>query len=118
MGASVPMTPTWQHVTETRFRQDFLPADHIHNWKYAQGSPYYLFGTIWSGCAIGDGRHANQLCEMYESAPEFRTFIQSKLHDGSLARTNIVELMSSPWTGGASQQEKDADALLDTFFKQ
>jgi hypothetical protein len=118
MGMSVPLTATWEHITETRFRHDFLPGDHIHNWKYAQGSPYYFFGTMSGGCGIGDGRHVNKLCEMYESVPEFRTFIQTKLRDGSLAKTNIVALMSSPWTGGASPQEHEADALLDTFFGQ
>ena len=46
----------------------------------------------------------------------FRAFIQTKLRDGSLAKTNIVALMSSPWKGGASPQKKEADALLDTFF--
>jgi hypothetical protein len=116
MGASVPLTPTWERITETRFRHDFLPADHIHDWKYAQGSPYYFFGTKWGGCAVGGGGYVNELCEMCESGPDFRAFIQTKLRDGSLAKTNIVALMSSPWKGGASPQKKEADALLDTFF--
>jgi len=116
MGASVPLSPTWERVTETHFRQDFLPADHIHDWKYAQGSPYYFFGTTWGGCAIGSGRQMNEVCQIYESSPEFRTFLQTKMRDGSLSKKNVVALMSSPRTGEASPQQKDADGLLDTFF--
>jgi hypothetical protein len=116
MGASVPLTPTWERVKETRFRHDFLPADHIHDWKYAQGSPYYFFGTTSGGCAIGSGRYANEICQMYESIPEFRIFIQTNLHDGSFVKTNIVAMMSRLWTDRASPQQKEADALLNTFF--
>ena len=116
MGASVPLSPTWERVTQTHFRQDFLPADHIHEWKYAQGSPYYFFGTTWGGCAIGGGGRVNEVCQIYESSPEFRTFIQTKLHDGSLNKTNVVALLTTPWTGEASPKQKDANALLDTFF--
>jgi hypothetical protein len=116
MGASVPLTPAWERVTETHFRHDFLPADHIHDWKYAQGSPYYFFGTTSGGCALGGGGRVNEVCQIYESSPEFRTFIQTKLRDGSLSKTNVVALMSSLRTGEASPQQKDADALLNTFF--
>ena len=116
MGFSVPLTPSWERITETRFRQDFLRSDHVHDWMFAQGSPYHFFGTTWGGCAIGGGRHVSELCQLYDSSPEFRTFITQKVRDGSLASSNVVALFSMPRTGEPSPLQKDADALLDTFF--
>src|SRR5262245_7662923 len=52
-GLSIPLAPRWERISETRFLHDLLPPDHIHNWKFAQGSPYHFFGTTWGGCAIG-----------------------------------------------------------------
>jgi hypothetical protein len=115
-GLSIPLTPSWERIAETRFLHDFLPPDHIHDWMFAQGSPYYFFGTTWGGCALGGGRHVSELCQMYESSPEFRTFIAQRLSDGLLGRSNIIVLMSSPRTGEPSPLQKDADALLETFF--
>src|SRR5260221_139192 len=66
MGTSVPLTPSWQRVTDTHFLQDHLSTNHLHVWKFAQGSPYYFFGTTWGGCAIGGGRYISDFCWMYE----------------------------------------------------
>lgn len=96
VGPSIPLTPTWERVVETRFLHEVLPPNHTHDWMFAQGSPYYLFGAKWGGCAIGGGRHSNQICDMYESSPEFRSFIQTKLQNGSLNNTNFITLMASP----------------------
>ena len=115
MGASVPLTPTWERVTATRFLHDFLPAHHTHDWKFAQGSPYYFFGTTSGGCAIGGGRHVNELCQTYESSAQFRTFIQTKLLDGSLTKSNVIALLSSPRTDATSPLQKEADELLARF---
>ena len=115
-GASIPLTPSWERVSDTHFQQDFLPGDHVHDWMFAQGSPYYFFGTSWRGCAIGGGRYVSELCQMYESSPDFRTFITQKLRDGSLAKSNVVALMSIRRTGESSLLQKDADTLLETFF--
>src|SRR5438552_1432313 len=46
-GVSVPLTPSWERATETHFLHDFLPSDHVHEWMFAQGSPYHFFGTTW-----------------------------------------------------------------------
>src|SRR5260370_40322622 len=51
MGTSVPLTPSWERLNETRFLKDFLPTNHVHDWMFAQGSPYRFFGTTWGGCA-------------------------------------------------------------------
>jgi hypothetical protein len=115
-GASIPLTPRWERSTDTQFQRDFLPADHVHDWMFAQGSPYHFFGTTWGGCAIGGGRHVSELCETYESSEEFRSFIAQKLRDGSLSKSNVIALMSAPHTSEPSPLKKDADALLDKFF--
>src|SRR5204862_8139580 len=112
----VPLTPSWQRIAETRFQHDLLTEDHVHDWMFAQGSPYHFFGTTWGGCAIGAGRHVSEICQMYESSPEFREFIEQKLRDGSLARSNVIAMMSIRRTGEPSPLRKDADALLETFF--
>lgn len=117
-GFSVPLTPTRERISETHFRQDFLPADHAHSWKFAQGSPYRFFGTTWSGCAIGGGRHVNILYRMYESDPEFRAFILQKIEDRTLTKSNIVAMMSESWSSERSPKQEEADALLETFFAQ
>jgi len=115
---SVPLTPRWERITETRFAHDFIPADHVHDWMFAQGSPYRFFGTTWAGCAIGAGRRVSGLCQMYESSSEFRAFLQGRLRDGSLAKSNLIAMVSVPRTGESPSQKKDADELLEAFFSQ
>jgi hypothetical protein len=115
-GFSAPLTPSWERVSETRFQHDFLPTGHTHDWKFAQGSPYHFFGTTWGGCAIGSGRHVSELSHMYESSSEFRAFISRGLGDGTLTRSNIVAMMSCPRLAEPSPIQKEADALLETFF--
>src|SRR4051812_18451308 len=81
---SVPISPSRNRISQTYFRRDFLPISHTHDWMFAQGSAYLFFGTTRAGCAIGGGRYVNQLCQIYESRPDFRTFISQKLVEGSL----------------------------------
>lgn len=118
MGASVPLTPRWERVRESHFLHDFFPTGHAHDWKFAQGSPYHFFGTSWSGCALGAGRHQSELCQMYELSPEFRSFIQTKLRDGSLTRSNFVALASAPHVKEPSTLQKEADELLAAFYRK
>jgi hypothetical protein len=92
-----------------------LPVNHRHTWKFAQGSPYYFFGTTWAGCAIGGGRYVNNLCWKYESSPQFRAFIQMKLDDGSITKSNLIALMTRPRTEEIPPEQKEAGELLDTF---
>lgn len=115
---SIPMSPKWQELIETQFARDFLSADHKHDWMYAQGSPYYWFGTKWGGCAIGSGRHVNDLCQIYESDRDFRTFVQARLRNGSLTKSNIVALFSVKPGSESPALRKDTTALLDEFNKQ
>ena len=119
-GASIPITPKWQRIEESNLYRDFFPADHVHDWQYAQGSPYYLFGTSWGGCAIGGGRHTSELFQLYESSAAFRTLLQTRLREGALSRTAAVELLSMP----SSPESADAplhaiyQSLLDDYLKK
>jgi len=116
--ASIPLTPSWEAVTGTRFLHDFFPTNHVHDWQFAQGSPYHLFGTTWAGCAIGGGRHISPLCELYESSLDFRTFIQTKINDSSLAKSNVIALMSIPSSDKSSTLRAQANALLEGFLRR
>jgi hypothetical protein len=111
----VPLTPELSRVDESRFYHDFFPSDHVHSWRLAQGSPYLFFGTLQFGCAIGPGRQVNRLAWMYGSNPNFQAFIQVKLKDGSLTKSNLIALASVPVSGGDAQQQKAMEELLKEF---
>lgn len=113
---SLPLTPKWERVTATHFGRDFLPPNHTHEWQFAQGSPYYFLGLKWGGCAIGSGRHASDVFKVYESSEEFRKFIQARLKNGSLTRSNLIALVSNTGTGDDSLKESQSTALLNAFF--
>src|SRR6516162_3208654 len=114
--SSIPLTPKWEFVEESQFRRDFFPTSHVHDWRFAQGSPYYFFGTKWGGCAIGAGRYTSSLYETYESDPEFRTFVHAKLRDGSLTKSNVIAMMSEQLGRDDASLKKDSDALLQAFY--
>lgn len=112
---SIPLTPSWQRITETHFQHDFFSSNHVHDWAFAQGSPYYFFGTKWGGCAIGAGRHVSDVCQMYESNSRFRAFIAQRLREGSLSTSNLFAMaaVERPWE--PSPLREQAEALLDAF---
>jgi len=56
----------------------------------------------------------SEVCRMYNSSAEFREFIQAKLKDGSLAKSNLLILVSAPSNGTESGENERA--LLDSFF--
>ncbi len=115
-GTSIPLTPSWQRITETHLRQDFFPNTHAHTWVFRQGSPYHFFGTTWGGCALGVSRHVNTSFKLYESAPEFREFIQEKLRNGSLTKSNLISILSSGSAAQESALEQDSEALVRAFM--
>jgi len=115
-GFSVPLTAKKEQIVETRFLHDLFPTDHVHVWEYAQGSPYHFFGTTWSGCGIGSGRHVSDLFREYESSPEFRAFIEHELQDGSLSKSNFTALVSVTRIRETSPN-KEGEALLEQFLK-
>src|SRR5260221_9852086 len=88
------------------------------DWLLAQGSRYHFFGTTWAGCAIGGGRSISPLCQMYQSNPDFRTVIQTKVRDGSMTESNAKALISIPLRARHTPLQAEADALLEGFFKR
>lgn len=115
-GFSLPLTPNFLRVSESRFLHDFFPAGHIHAWRFAQGSPYYFFGMKWGGCAIGGGRHVSEMSHLYASSPEFRSFIQKRLQEGVLSKSTFIALTSIPLTKEPSPLREDEAALLAAFY--
>jgi hypothetical protein len=118
IGGSIPLTPAWEQIDESHLRRDFFPINHVHDWKFAQGSPYHFFGTKWGGCALGAGRQMSSFCQTYESNLRFRTFILEKLKDGSLARSNVIAMVSEPRSEEQTPLQKESDALLDAFYSR
>ena len=116
---SVPLSPKWQHVDETKFYHDFFIGGHIHIWKFAQGSPYYFFGTTWGGCALGSGCKENGPLHIYESDSEFRAFVQGKLQNGTLDRLAVISHLPAPsQTLDAKITQNDIEAVLEEYWKQ
>jgi hypothetical protein len=113
---SVPLTPKLERIHETRFFHDFLPGNHVHQWRFAQGSPYYFFGTTWGGCAIGGGRRFSEISRMYDSSPEFREFVQAKLKDGSLVKSNLLTLVAA--SANESEARTNERVFLETFYNK
>ena len=116
LGSSLPLTPRWQRVHETQFFHDFLPVNHAHKWVFAQGSPYYFFGTRWGGCALGTGGDLNDLLSCYDHQPAFRAFIQAKLKDGSLTKSNLVALAAERRSNEHSPAMREINALVEGFI--
>ncbi len=118
MSTSVPLSPQWARVSETRLQQDFFATNHLHDWKFAQGSPYHFFGTTWGGCAIGSGRHVSDLCYLYERNDKFRDFVGRKFADGSLTQSNFVALASNTERSTNSPIRLAAEELMDAYFER
>jgi len=116
MEGSIPLTPSWERSTQTQIQMDFFPSNHIHHWEFAQGSPYYFFGTTWSGCAIGAGRHVNQLGAIYNSRADFRQFVKNQIRSGTLTSSNFIAMASLPDSSEITNGE--GQRLLDAYFNQ
>jgi hypothetical protein len=115
---SVPLTPHWERVTESRIVYDFLPVNHTHDWKFAQGSPYYFFGLAWGGCGVGIYKYGSQFCVAYEGSSDFRSFIQAKLRDGSLSKSRVTELVGDSESGRSHRLENEANELIKSFSER
>ena len=95
-GISFPLSSQWEQINESALCQDFFANRHVHDWVFAQGSPYYFFGTSWGGCAIGRGGDRNEFVQWYEIDSEFQQFIAVKVAQGKLPRDIVVQFASLP----------------------
>lgn len=115
-GYSVPISSKKEKIGDTQFLKDFIPATHNHDWVFAQGSPYLFFGTSWAGCGIGSGRYVSQICNLYESFPEFRIFIKERLNHGGVSKSQIIDLASHPRGGEPPEIRDEVTKLIDSFW--
>lgn len=122
---SLPVSPQSIIIKESNTLRTFAPQPHIHQWQFSQGSPYYMFGTMRGGCALGGGgRNVNDLAGIGEySWPEFSAFLENKLKSGKLTTNQIYEALISPRIQASStipptSGQAMAQLLADEFFDQ
>jgi hypothetical protein len=108
--ASLPLSPSWEVVEQSNIYRDLFPAGHRHEWEFGQGSPYYVFGLVWSGCALGAARDMNEFAEFYELDPGFREFLQHRIISGSLTKETLLRVVMLP-RSSLGDEPLDADTL-------
>lgn len=123
-GYSLPLSRLREQPVESTTFKQFTPRPHVHDWRFAQGSPYYWFGTQWRGCAIGSGRHRNDLGDMMEmSLQGFDEYISRTLATGATTTNQLYEaLISQRWWRGETNPPTPAQAraqqLVDGFWRE
>jgi hypothetical protein len=113
---AIPISKQTEVISQAKFGERFLPAHKVHQWEFAQGSPYY-WGRRWGGCALGSGRHVSQIFETYESIPEFRELIQEQIRIGALNSNTFIAIISDT-ARGETPLQKQGDELMDRFFSR
>lgn len=103
----------------------FSGTNHAHTWVFAQGSPYYLFGTKWGGCAIGPGRHQSDFAGLFESSADFREFVFGRIASSKCTTNEIVNLIRLPHTRSLEETNTttqiavvQSKKLIDEFFEK
>ena len=92
-GPSVPLTRKTSRIRESHIYTDFYDAGHQHEWQFATGSPFYLFGTLCQGSSVGRGCMSNELFFHY-SDPIFRDYIRSEIEGGRLSPDELRKLFA------------------------
>lgn len=119
---SLPVSPKHIVLEESRTFQCFVPPNHEHRWVFSQGSPYYWFGTSWGGCALGSGRHRNDLVDVLESPfGDSVEFLAEKLRTGKLTTNELLAALAAPrhspkQTNRLTDSQQLAARLTDEFF--
>ena len=99
---ALPVSSQRSIITESKTLRFFAPQPHIHQWQFAQGSPYYWFGKAWCGCALGEGRYRNDLAMMVEGSWAGTgwlgadRFLEDKLNSGDLSTNQLYQALISP----------------------
>jgi hypothetical protein len=101
---------------------DFLQANHQHLWRFAQGSPYYCFGTKWGGCAIGGGRHQSEIATLYQIDDEFRAYVSNRMA-ADLTRESVYRLLIENRYSEQNDEEKaaitqSAKQLMEDYYSK
>lgn len=121
---SIPLSNHREQIADSLTLKRFTPLPHVHDWRFAQGSPYYWFGTQWGGCAIGPGRHRNDLAELMERPSRgFDDYVYRKLTTGGVTTNQLYEALISLrlWsenTNAPNRAQARAQQLVDEFVRQ
>ena len=121
---SIPVSLRREQIVDSMTFKQFAPRPHVHDWQFAQGSPYYWFGTQWGGCAIGGGRHRNDLGELMErSIYGFNDYVSRRIIKGDITTNQLYEALISPcrWredTNAPTLAQARAQQLADEFFNE
>ena len=122
-GPSIPVSPRRQIIVDSVTLGRFTPQPHQHEWRFSQGSPYFLFGMS-RGYALGAGRHVNRLADSVEEISDQAVpFLSRKLAAGELSTNQLYQALISPVR---SEGEKSplssakilAGKLLDEFSQE
>lgn len=123
-GLSFPLTSKNEVIELSSTYKRYLNNGHQHKWTYAQGSPYYFFGTTWSGCAIGHGRHRSRAGELFERHKEFRDFVAAKEQNGTLDPHQSLKYLLLPHYPPEDESqaeeyrklEDESNQLIEEFY--
>jgi len=115
-GIDLPLSSQWEQVNDSVIFQDFFTDEHAHNWVFAQGSPYYFFGTKWGGCALGIGRHRNEFVQAYEGDPEYRQLITEMIENGKLSPEIIEWFLEIPAFYDEDSFDKEEMRKINVFY--
>jgi hypothetical protein len=109
-GGYASLGPAWEIHRASRVYADFLGDGHAHRWRYRQGSPYYWFGTLHGGCALG-AAGMSSLAWYYEGDPRFRQFLARKIDGGGCTREEVRELVCD-----SDKSEARVMELIEEFW--
>ena len=111
-GGSIPFSAAVSTDSPSHLIADFPDPLHVHEWTFSQGSPYYLLGQVWGGCALGGRPDMNEMASAYENDPLFRAFIQNRVRDG-LDRRAFFAACILPEIEVQSPRSPPVQALVD-----
>jgi hypothetical protein len=93
-------------------RGAFFDGGHRHRWVLVEGSVDSLFWEV--GCAQGSPG-ANSFARAYETAPEFREFVEARIRAGTLDRGQARRIVACPGTGGDPAVIREGRAVMEAF---
>jgi hypothetical protein len=112
-----PISPEWEDLKISRVCKDFAPANHKHNWVFAQGSSYRL-GFIWYGCALGSGKNIGEMGHYYNLSEDFREYITEQENQKRLTHDQILNLLTLPSHPTESQTNNSAFLEVAGTYKK
>jgi hypothetical protein len=88
---SIQLTKPVEHVSPSVATRLF-PPEHRHEWSFAQGAPYYLFGQKQAGSVVGTSRQASPFAYAFLNEPEFRAYVEELMRSNRLSQSQAVNM--------------------------